>query len=404
MKVTIERLGARGDGVAPGPIYAERTLPGEVVSGTLDGAHLRDVRIETPSAHRAAPGCASYTICGGCAVLHAADAVVSPWKVGMVQAALAHVGLEAPFRPISTSPEASRRRAKLTGRRTKAAAIVGFLGRGTHTIASARPCRVLTPGLVGLAPALEALTVAVGSRKGSVAFHLAELETGIDVAVQGAKPLTLDLRETLARWAQSSGVSRLTVDGEGIAQAAPPRLTLGSAPVTPPPGAFLQATAHGQAVLTAAVEEAAGPAKRIADLFGGLGTFGLPLARRAEVTLYEGDPALTEAAQAGWRHGSGLHRFEALHRDLFRNPLDPAELARFEAVVIDPPRAGAEAQTRQLAAGEVPRIAAVSCNPKTFARDAALLATGGYRLDWVQVVDQFRWSPHVELAAQFTKG
>ncbi|MGR3490876.1 MAG: class I SAM-dependent RNA methyltransferase [Shimia sp.] len=404
MRVTIERLGARGDGIAPGPIYAERTLPGEVVSGTLDGDRLRDIRIEAPSPHRVAPNCGSYTTCGGCSLLHCTDEVVSPWKVGIVQAALAQVGLSPAFRPISTSPEASRRRAKLTGRRTKSGAIVGFLGRGSHMVASARPCRVLTPKLVVLVPALEELTVQIGSRKGAIAYHLADLQTGIDVAVDGAKPLTLDLRQNLASWAQQTGIARLTVDGETIAQEAPPRLTLGTAPVTPPPGAFLQATAHGQTALTDAAREAVGPAKRIADLFGGIGTFGLPRAQRAEVTLYEGDTALTQAAQDGWRRGAGLHKFTAIQRDLFRNPLDAEDLKPFDAVVIDPPRAGAEAQHKHLARSGIPRIAAVSCNPQTFARDAAILTTGGYRLDWVQVVDQFRWSPHVELAAQFTKG
>ena len=183
----------------------------------------------------------------------------------------------------------------------------------------------------------------------------------------------------------------------------PPWQGMGRARVAPPPGAFLQATAEGEAALVAAVRGLVGDAARVADLFAGCGTFALPLAERAEVLAVEGEAAMLAALDAGWRKAEGLKRIRVEARDLFRRPLQPAELDRFDAVTIDPPRAGAEAQVRELAASRVPRIAMVSCNPATFARDAEILVAGGYKLGEVRPVDQFRWSGHVELAAAFRR-
>jgi 23S rRNA (uracil1939-C5)-methyltransferase len=214
----------------------------------------------------------------------------------------------------------------------------------------------------------------------------------------------MTLRLDLARLAETYGLARLTWEGEVIALRTAPVQRFGRAIVTPPPGAFLQATAEGERVLLRAVALAlGGGVARIADLFAGVGTFALPLAERAEVHAVEGDIAMAAALEKGWRMAEGLKRLTVETRDLFRRPLDETELGRFDAVVIDPPRAGAEAQTATLAASTVPLIAAVSCNPVTFARDARVLVAGGYTLDWVQVVDQFRWSSHVELVARFSK-
>jgi 23S rRNA (uracil1939-C5)-methyltransferase len=198
-------------------------------------------------------------------------------------------------------------------------------------------------------------------------------------------------------------LARLSWDGEVVFQSEPPVLAMGVARVSPPPGAFLQATPEGEAALLRAVLEATDGARRVADLFAGCGTFALPVAQRAEVHAVEGSSQMLAALDHGWRTALGLKRVSTETRDLFRRPLMPDELARFDAVVIDPPRAGAEAQIGQIAAAQLPRVAAVSCNPVTFARDARALVTAGYRLDWVQVVDQFRWSAHVELTACFTR-
>jgi 23S rRNA (uracil1939-C5)-methyltransferase len=206
----------------------------------------------------------------------------------------------------------------------------------------------------------------------------------------------------LARLVEAFGLARLSWNGEVIAQRAQPMMRFGRANVPLPVGAFLQATAEGEAALLTSVKGAVGPARRIIDLFAGIGTFGLPLAENAEIHAVEGDVAMLTALDKGFRMAEGIKRVTNDIRDLYRRPLEPDEFKGYDAVVIDPPRAGAEAQSHTLAKSKVPVIAAVSCNPATFARDAKILAQAGYKLNWVQVVDQFRWSPHVELAAQFT--
>ena len=201
---------------------------------------------------------------------------------------------------------------------------------------------------------------------------------------------------------EAHGLSRLTWNGEIVALRAQPMLRFGRANVPLPYGAFLQATAEGEAALLAAVTETVAKARRITDLFAGIGTFALPLALTAEVHAVEGEAAMLMALDKGFRMAEGLKRVTHEVRDLYRRPLEPDEFKGIDAVVIDPPRAGAEAQSHTLAKSKVPVIASVSCNPATFARDAKILIAGGYRLDWVQPVDQFRWSSHVEIAARFT--
>ena len=411
MILTIERLGHLGDGVAHDAagqaIYVAQTLPGEVVEGEQQGDTLTGVRIITPSPQRVRPPCPHYRTCGGCSLQHAADPFVADWKSHVVRTALAAQGIEAPFRPILTSPPRSRRRAVLAGQRTKTGAVIGFHGRASGTLVQITDCHLLHPDLMAALPVLEQITLLGGSRKAEVSLDLTRSDAGYDLAVSGAKPADAPLQMELARIAAAHRIARLTWNGEGIALIASPYQTFGAARVAPPPGGFLQATAEGEAALVAAVigavTGAVGKARRIADLFAGSGTFALPLAADAEVLAVESDGAMMAALAAGWRQAKGLKRVTCEVRDLFRRPLLPHELNRFDAVVIDPPRAGAEAQVAEIAASRVPAIAAVSCNPVTFARDARVLVAGGYRLDWVQVVDQFRWSPHVELAASFTK-
>lgn len=403
MEITIDRLGHKGDGIAPGPLFVPRALPGEVVTGTVEGDRLAAPRIVTPSAQRVAAPCRHYKSCGGCAVQHATDAFVADWKTGIVRTALTAQGLEAPFRPILTSPPESRRRAAFSGRRTKKGALVGFHAPASDIVTPVPDCLLVTPALRTALPLCEALVIAGGSRKGEMTLSVTETETGLDIAVTGGKPLDVTLQQTLAQAIRGAPVDRLSWEGDVVLQEAPPRVLFDGLRVPLPPGAFLQATVEGECALRDAVSEAVGDARRIIDLFAGCGTFALPLARHAEVHAVEGDAPLTDALLDGWRAAGGaLKTVTAATRDLFRNPLLPDELAKADAVVIDPPRAGAEAQTRALADARVPVIAAVSCNPATFARDAAILISGGYRLEWVQVVDQFRWSPHVELAAKLS--
>lgn len=402
--VTIERLGHQGDGIAPGPVYAARTLPGEVIRGEVAGDRMAAPKIVTPSPDRIAAPCPHYAACGGCALLHARDDFVAGWKQQVVATALAAQGLKAAFRPIATSPARSRRRAVLSGRRTKKGALVGFHGRASDSLTAVPGCRVLTPALVAILPALEAIVAAGGSRKGEMSLTVTDTPAGIDVAARGGKPACVGLDADLAAIVAAHPIARLSWEGEVLLQAAPPAIAFGSARVVPPPGAFLQATRDGEAALLAAVVEAVDGATRIADLFAGCGTFALPLSTQAEILAVEGEAAMLAALAAGWRGAGGLRALRTETRDLFRAPIPAADLNRFDAVVIDPPRAGAAAQCAELARSAVPRIAAVSCNPVSFARDAATLVAGGYALDWVRVVDQFRWSPHVELAALFRRG
>ncbi|MFD2738382.1 class I SAM-dependent RNA methyltransferase [Sulfitobacter aestuarii] len=397
----IERLGHHGDGIAAGPLYAPLTLPGEVVTGTADGQTLRDIRIVTPSDQRVAAPCRHFRSCGGCQLQHGSDDFVARWKEDVVRTALGAHDITTELRPIVTSPAQSRRRATLAAKRTKKGAMAGFHGRGSDVIVEIPGCQLLTPMLMQSLPIAQELALIGTSRKAVLAVTVTETLDGLDVAASGGKPLEAALREELARFCEKSGLARLTWDDQVLAMRMPPRLRFGKGDVSPPPGAFLQATESGEQALLGAVREAVGDATRIIDLFAGCGTFSLPLAEQAEVLAVEGEAAMLEALDIGWRGAKGLKRLRTETRDLFRRPLLPDELMAAQAVVLDPPRAGAEAQVAELARAGTGRLAYVSCNPVSFARDAAVLIEAGYRLDWVQPVDQFRWSAHIELAAGF---
>lgn len=403
MKLTIERLGHLGDGIGPGPIFVPRTLPGEVVEGDVTDGRMAVPSIVTPSPDRRRAPCPHYAACGGCALMHATDDFVAGWKTGVVAEALAAQGVDAPIRAIVTSPDRSRRRATLSGRRTKKGSVIGFHGRASGDLVAVSDCALLLPALQASLPLLAAVTVAGASRQGELALTVTATEGGLDLAVTGGKPMDADLFARLAALAESGDLARLAWDGDSVAARRPAAQRFGAALVTPPGGAFLQATKHGEATLLAAVRLAVGPARRIADLFSGAGTFSLPLAEQAEVYAAEALPEMIAALQAGARATQGLRPVTVEARDLFRRPLLPDEIDRFDAVVLDPPRAGAESQVREIARSRLARLAYVSCNPLTFARDAHILAGAGFRLDWVQPVDQFRWSTHVELAASFSR-
>lgn len=403
MKLTIERLGHHGDGVAPGPVYVPRALPGELVEGDVTGDRMDRYAILTPAPKRRRPPCPHYAACGGCALMHATDDFVAAWKADVVRAALDAQGLPAPVRALHTSPERSRRRAVLAGRRTKKAAIAGFHGRASGTLADLTDCLVMDPALTACLPLLRQMTAAGGSRQGEIAFTLTLTEGGIDLAATGGKPLEPALFATLAALADAADLARLTWDGEPVAIRRPATQRFGAVLAEPPAGAFLQATKAGEQALLAAVRDAVGPAGRIADLFSGAGTFSLPLAGLAPVHAAESEPTMMRALDQAARRATGIHPVTTEVRDLFRRPLLPDELARFDAVVLDPPRAGAEAQVHQIAQSAVPVVAYVSCNPVSFARDARLLVAAGFTLDWIEIVDQFRWSTHVELAARLTR-
>jgi len=395
----IESLTHHGMGRTADGTLVARTLPGETVDLLPDGS----ARIITPSPDRVAAPCRHFRACGGCAMQHASDAIVADWKLGIVTKALAAHGLTAELRGVETSGPQSRRRAKLSGRRTKSGAMVGFHARGSEQLIAVPDCQLLRPALVAMMPVLEAMTMIAASRKSEIGLTVTESRAGVDLVVDTDRPLTTDLRLELAQFAQTHGLARLVWRDETVVTINAPVQRFGTADVVPPPGAFMQATAEGEAALLAVVRQIVGKSARIVDLFAGCGTFALPLAQTAEVHAVESDAAMLRALDHGWREATGLKRITTEVRDLFRRPLLPDELRHFDSVVIDPPRAGAEAQVNEITRSNLTRLAMVSCNPVTFARDARDLIAAGFLLGPITVIDQFRWSAHVELVAAFTR-
>lgn len=320
----------------------------------------------------------------------------------MVEAALAAHGITAEIGGIATSPARSRRRAVLSARRTKRGVTLGFHGRASDQIADISDCQLLRPKITQALPALRDMVAAGGSRGGEVSLTVTDGPAGLDVAVTGAKPLDPALSTQLTAIMERADLARLHWGDESLTRRAPAQV-MGRARVTPPPGAFLQATAEGEAALLAVIRKSLQGASRIVDLFAGCGTFTLPLAATAEVHAVEGLAEPLAALDTGWRATSGLHRVTTEARDLSARPLLPDELARFDAALIDPPRTGAAAQAAQLAASGLPRVAWVSCDPVTFARDAKTMIDAGWRMGKIFVIDQFRWSPHVETVTSFSR-
>lgn len=401
---TIERLGRKGDGVAirgDERALAALTLPGEVIEGTPEDGRIAAPRIVTPSDQRVRPICAHFRACGGCSLMHASDGFTTAWKRQVVETALAAQGIQAPWPQVHVSPLKSRRRAVLSGKRTKKGALVGFHARASEVIVDLAECHVMRPQITAALPLLRRITVAGASRQAELTFTVIHGPAGLDVAVRGGKPMDPQLLQTMADLAREGDLARLDWDGQTITRR-PAQLPMGRAQVVPPPGAFLQATAEGEAALLSAVRATVSDAARVLDLFAGCGTFTLPLAETARVHAVEGLAAPLQALDSARRQTPGLNRVTTQVRDIARRPLLPDELAEFDAIVIDPPRNGAEAQMRQIAAAKVPVVAQVACDPVNFAKDLRILTEAGYRLDRLWVVDQFRFSPHVEMVAALT--
>ncbi len=409
-QLTIVRLGHRGDGIADtpaGPIYVPYTLPGETVTvepvaGHPDRRHLD--HIDKPSHERVAPICKHFTQCGGCAMQHWSLAEYHLWKRGLVAEALAQAGIIAPVADIIDAHGQGRRRAVLHARRgTKDVLEVGFTAPRAHHIVAIDRCPILETGLDGAIPAAWAIAEILKPADKPLDIQVTATDSGMDVDVRGSGPLNSRRTTALAGVAEKHKLARITRHGELVAQAAQPLMKIGRALVPLPPGAFLQATAEGEATLARLVLEHVGTAKRVADLFCGIGTFALRLAEKARVTAADSEASAVKALERAAANTSGLKPVEAQTRDLFRRPFMAAELKAFDAVVFDPPRQGAEAQAHELVKSAVPVVAAVSCDATTFARDARILTNGGYKLVSVTPVDQFRYSFHVEVVAKFQR-
>jgi 23S rRNA (uracil1939-C5)-methyltransferase len=411
-RLAIARVGRRGDGIAQtpaGPVYVPYTLPGETAEvnawpGHPDRRHL--LKIEGASRERVAAICPHFGTCGGCALQHWAPAPYRDWKRGLVVEALAEMGFAGAAElvdPLIDAHGEGRRRAVFHAwRRGRDVLEVGFAALRAHHVVAIDHCPVLAPSLKGAIEAAWAIAEALAAERKPLDIQVTASEAGLDVDVRGSGPLTPARMSDLARLADVHRLARLTRHGEIVARRTPPTVTMGRAQVVLPPGAFLQATAAGEATLAALVLEHCGAAKSVGDLFAGVGPFALRLAERTKVMAADADGEAIAALQAAAKTPR-LKPITAERRDLFARPYLAKELARLDAVVFDPPRQGAEMQARELAASAVPILVAVSCNPLTFARDGRILVDGGYRLTRVTPVDQFLYSAHVELVARFEK-
>lgn len=413
IELTIDSVGVRGDGVAHDdgkPIYVLFTAPGDRVRVRLSAAKGETrgdlVELLVPG-ERVEPRCAHFGTCGGCTLQHLADDAYAAAKLGWLRGALKQHGLEdidvAPLRRLAPG---TRRRARLALARN-GETVAGFHGRMSHAIIDLRECHVLHPALVALVVPLRTLAMEILPRRGTAAASLTLGDTGVDVLLELPKAPGLAALEALARFAAAHDLARLSWSADHafapVAQRRPVRAVFAGVAVDLPPDGFLQASSEADAVLSALVLEAIGTPRRIADLYAGVGTFSFALASRAPVHAVEGDAEAAKALREAASRANRADRVAVERRNLARRPLAADELARFDAVVFDPPRAGATAQSRTLAASTVPRVVAVSCNPATFARDARILVDGGYTLAHVAPVDSFIWSPHLELVARFER-
>jgi 23S rRNA (uracil1939-C5)-methyltransferase len=409
-QLVIARLAHRGDGVSDGPagaIYVPGALPGETVEVEGVAGHpdrRRLLRVEQPSAERIAPICPHFGVCGGCAVQHWDAARYGAWKRDLVVEALRQAGLDAPVADLIDAHGEGRRRAVFHARSGAGDVLeVGFSAPRAHHVVAIDRCPILAPTLGGALKAAWAIAEALSPAKKPLDIQVSATDAGLDVDVRGSGPLTPTLMTALARIAAKHDLARLTRHGELIALERAPTLGMGKATVQLPPAVFLQATAEGEAALARLVLAACAGAASIADLFAGIGPFALRLAERARVVAVDDDEAALSALKRAAASTVGLKPVEIERRDLFRRPLGATELKRFDAVVFDPPRQGAEMQARELAASSVPLIVAVSCNPGTFARDMRELVRGGYRITEITPVDQFRYAAHVEIVARLEK-
>lgn len=405
-RLSIARMGHRGDGIAEtseGPVFVPYTLPGETVEAERKGERAEVVSVLEPSADRVEPVCPYFGACGGCAVQHWREDKYRAWKRDLVVDALRQAGVEAPVEELVDAHGEGRRRAVLHARRGgKQALVVGFTGRRSHHIVPIEQCPIFAPQLERALLIARRLAEPLNPAGKPLDLHFTVTDSGLDVDIRGSGALTPDTIEALGLIAREEKLARVTRHGELVAQLAEPILRIGKALVVPPPGVFLQATAKGEATLAALVIVAVGNAKRIADLFCGIGTFALRLAENAQVLAVDSDEAAIAALRKA-KGAPGLKPVEVVVRDLFRSPLTAGELVPNKVVVLDPPRQGAEAQARELGHSGATRIVYVSCSPATFARDAAILIAGGFKLARVVPVDQFRYSAHVELVGVFDR-
>ncbi len=410
-RLTIERLGQRGEGIAEGrdgPVFVPYALPGDEIMADVDGERGTLGEVTKASPQRIAPFCKHYSVCGGCAVQALATEPYRTWKRELVVSALRHARIEAEVAPLLDAHGEGRRRATFHARilrdgLNRPTVVSGFMRARAHEIVDIEECPVLAPAMHA-APALaRALAQRLAELDKPLDIIVTSTIDGLDVDFRGVGKLQDRVRQKLVAFANEYGLARLSNHGEVLIERETPRLQMGRALLAPPPGMFLQATVAGEEALAQLVLSTIGKSKNVADLFAGAGTFALRIAERANVHAVEHEASAMLALEKAAHNATGLKTISTETRDLFRRPLAIDDLKPFDCVVFDPPRSGAEAQARALAESKVPVVIAVSCNVQTFARDAKILIDGGYTMGVVTPVDQFRHSPHVEMVAAFTK-
>jgi 23S rRNA (uracil1939-C5)-methyltransferase len=404
--LTIARLGQRGDGIAETPtgqVFVPYALPGETVRAVRDGERGQAVEIIAPAQSRIAAICPLFTRCGGCAAQHMEEGLYRAWKRQQVVTALSRAGVDAPVAEVVDAHGAGRRRVTFHARREGPGMMVGFMMARTHDLIAVEACPVLAPNLARAPAVAQLLANRLGGSNKPLDIQVTASEAGLDVDIRGHGPAGDKLRLSLTEAAERLDLARLSMHGETVVERRPPLQRMGRAVVAPAAGGFLQATVAGEALLAGLVTAALPKAKRVADLFAGCGPFSFRLAEKAQVHAVESDKAAIAALTRGAGMTQGLKPISTEIRDLFRRPLLEHELNAFDAIVLDPPRAGAEAQVRRLAASKLQAIVYVSCDAGSFARDAAILIAGGYALEGVTPVDQFRYSAHIELVGVFRR-
>jgi 23S rRNA (uracil1939-C5)-methyltransferase len=409
--LAIDHVGHRGDGVAivdGESVYVPYTLGGETVEVAAVPGHHPDRRrllqVERASPQRITPFCPHFGVCGGCAIQHWDSERYRAWKRELVVETLAQAKLDCDVAPLIDAHGLGRRRITLHARMGIHEVLkVGFAAAGSHDIIPVDRCPILDPGLSGALDAGWAIAEPLIKIGKPLDIQITATDNGLDVDVRGSGPLPARMIAALSKVAEQHRLARLTRHGELVLMRSAPTIGIGTAQVTLPPGSFLQATAAGEEALATLVSEHCRRAKHIADLFCGVGPFALRLAANSKISAFDSDAGAVAALQKAATSTSGLKPIKAEARDLFRRPLMAQELRDYDAVVFDPPRQGAQAQAQQLAASKIAVVVAVSCNVATFARDAKILIDGGYRIEGVTPVDQFRHTPHVELVARFKR-
>ena len=403
-QVSIVALDANGQGVAANGAIVPLALPGERTLVKLEGKRAELIETLNAAPDRAAPICRWFGRCGGCAAQHMSASLYRQWKRGLVVEALEREGLATAVGDLVDAHGAGRRRATFHARFPHGQPDeVGFMRARSHDIVAIDDCPLFSPGMASAIPAARALSADLRGLMKPLDIGVTATLDGLDVDLRGSGPLGRAETQKLTRTADALDLARVSNHGETVIERRPPRVAFGEALARLPPGGFLQATEAGEAWLAAFAERALTDAKRVADLFCGAGAFALRLARLHEVFAADADPAAIAALAHAAAMTSGLHKLSPETRDLFRRPLRPDELAAFDAALIDPPRAGALEEARALAASALPLVVSISCNAATFARDARILIDGGFRIESVTPLDQFRFSAHVEIAAVFRR-